>query len=104
MMLLCNINKYINENSELFCRDYDKIGIYNAFMYTNKKKNNKEVFDEENPPDYYRYYVIPIKNLRNFIDKYSHIIPVKRGGDGKRTQGYCIPERCFNKYLHVNTK
>ena len=41
MMLLCNINKYINENSELFCRDYDKIGIYNAFMYTNKKKNNK---------------------------------------------------------------
>jgi hypothetical protein len=74
--------------------------VYYARKF-NKKVNNKEIFDELNPPRFYRYYVIPMKVLNNFIKKHRHTLEVKRGGDNYKSSGYIIPEKHFHKYLHL---
>ena len=44
MLLLINISTILANEQEIFCRDIDNIGIYNAFIYV-LKSNNKNIRD-----------------------------------------------------------
>jgi hypothetical protein len=102
-------NFYI-EYASGFGEDCNKSGItatesdyyvYYARKFNKKDKQGKEIFDVGNPPQYYRYYIIPTKVLDDYIKKNNHKLRSIRGGDFKRSLGYLVPEKDFSKYLHL---
>lgn len=73
--------------------------IYFARKQSTLIIDGKEIFNDEHKPDYNRYYLIPINDLRRIID--GNMFKSVRGGDGKKSLGYKVPERYLSDYLHV---